>query len=288
MAFVLSCCSDGTHSDQYQVLVPQQSVLRPSSYEDALFADSLPSALDQGIEEEYLDSMQTDDPLADLEVAWAAPMSESNVELALEDSIGVPFVPENCVQSYMTIEKDSGVGVDISPHDGATRLIGKIKAGPIEKWNNTRGPDAVDVVQRGDRITAVNGATGEANLLLDRMREDSTLHMVIRRLLQFRCALARPQVMHSTQSLGFHVSEAPESEGLRVDAIEPGSAAMELNRRVGAELEIRPGDIIVEVNDCVGDLVMLRALLDDFKVRHYILLVRRPREAIAHTSTITA
>jgi hypothetical protein len=264
------CLSDDHVSgyDQHILVTQLDTNMRDVAFSrfdefDSVFAD----------QEEELSVLDPTEAKLRAAAALAAPMSDNHVELSFEADTSVPFVPPNCLQFYMTFEKHLGIGVDISPHDGKTLLIGRIKPGPIAIWNANREATAVDRVRRGDRIVEVNGATGDAALLLERMRLDKMLHITIRRLLEIRATLhVTPQNSH-----GLRYRDDASGSGLLIEAVTHG-AAMDVNRRVGAEMEIRPGDLVVSVNGVAGDCRRLRSQLTDSSARQLQLVLRRPRE----------
>lgn len=184
------------------------------------------------------------------------------------------FDKKGRIEFNMHIQKapfGPGLGVNISPHDGITLLIGRVKSGPVKNWNRDRGTDALDVVQRGDRIVAVNSVSGDAGMLLNTLRAESQLCITISRLMEFKAKVKR----HGNEDLGLDLQEVG-TEKLLVEAVGPGLVA-EGNRRVGVELEIREGDTLQSVDGISNDARRMRAALETLeRGREIELLVRRP------------
>merc|ERR1712216_1006012 len=74
--------------------------------------------------------------------------------------------PKNYTFQVNIQRQPAGMGLDLSPHDGHTLLVGKIRPGPVQEWNQQRGSSGMDRVRPGDRITAGNGVTGDSGDIL--------------------------------------------------------------------------------------------------------------------------
>lgn len=170
----------------------------------------------------------------------------------------------------LTIEKRSsgGLGVDLSPHDGSTLLVGQVKPGPLVEWNQRAGPDNPQQVLRGDRVVAVNGVEKNAEDILNRMRVDSVLTFTFRRLLDFNITVPR----RHGEPLGLIIADTGST--LKVTRVDAGPVE-DTNIRNGAELEVRPGDEICEVNGISGTgqalMAVMRAAAD------VVLRIIRPK-----------
>lgn len=137
-------------------------------------------------------------------------------------------------------KKCNGLGVDLSPHDGRTLLVGKLRQGAFHDWNISRPAGAADIVRPGDRIVAVNGVTADSEDILSKMRKDTFLSFTIRRLLDFNVRVPRSSGEH----LGLWAVDTGAT--LRVTRVERGPAE-NANRSFGAEL-IVAGDEIYSCN----------------------------------------
>lgn len=139
----------------------------------------------------------------------------------------------------------SSLGLDVSPHDGTSMLIGNIKDGPVWRWNQAPGRNNYHVVQRGDRILEVNGVSGESNKLFEAMRRgDGMMTARISRLMEFQ--ISRFRLQPGADSLGL---ELVVRGGQLIVTGLGGAVVLALNRRIGAETEIRVGDRILQVNE---------------------------------------
>lgn len=70
------------------------------------------------------------------------------------------------------------VGLDVDWGDMDKLRITKIKEGLVLKWNQS---NPSQVVQAGDVIMEINGIKGDAKMLLEAVKNNSTLNMVIHR-----------------------------------------------------------------------------------------------------------
>lgn len=166
-----------------------------------------------------------------------------------------------------TEKRAGGLGLDLSPHDGATLLIGKVKHGPMLDWNEEHGAEVL--VQRGDRIVAVNGVSGNSEELLEHLRRDRALTITMRRLLDFSVNVVRLQ----SESLGIFLEDAGAT--MRVTRLVSGPVA-DANKRNGVELEVRPGDEIYEANGVAGSGAQIFEALR--KATAVTLRIRRPQQ----------
>eukprot|EP00929_Paragymnodinium_shiwhaense_P123379 TRINITY_DN97183_c0_g1_i1.p1 TRINITY_DN97183_c0_g1~~TRINITY_DN97183_c0_g1_i1.p1 ORF type:complete len:162 (+),score=38.61 TRINITY_DN97183_c0_g1_i1:113-598(+) len=83
----------------------------------------------------------------------------------------------------VNIKKRPGarLGIDIDLSDGVTLLIETVNTGLISEWNDADGATLGKKVQSGDRIVAVNGKSGDAQILADRCVKDDVLDLTLRR-----------------------------------------------------------------------------------------------------------
>jgi len=70
------------------------------------------------------------------------------------------------------------LGVDVDWADGRTLYVKSVQPGAVADWN--RGRPAEEGVQPGDRIVAVNGYGGDAQVMIGECRSRSTIHLRIR------------------------------------------------------------------------------------------------------------
>jgi len=69
------------------------------------------------------------------------------------------------------------LGIEIDHADGKTLSIDAVTGGLAEKWN-VENPGKV--LQQGDRIIEINGAAGDALLLMEECRQNKVLEMLVR------------------------------------------------------------------------------------------------------------
>lgn len=168
------------------------------------------------------------------------------------------------------IEKDvGGLGLDITAHDGTTMLIGQVKDGPMTRWNSvvTGTGGSFQVVRRGDRIIEANEAKGDAASILAVLRSAKSLGLKISRLMEFRIS-----AFDTMGNLGVEF-DTESTKDFIVKAVNDGTMRSR-NRVIGAEMELRPGDRVLEVNGTAGDAPALTELIS--KHTTIELLVRRP------------
>mmetsp|Transcript_14560 Transcript_14560/g.30520 ORF Transcript_14560/g.30520 Transcript_14560/m.30520 type:complete len:253 (+) Transcript_14560:83-841(+) len=134
------------------------------------------------------------------------------------------------------------VGLDLDVKDGITAVVTVVWPGPVQSWNLAHGDLEV---RPNDRILSVNGASGDVQLLLDRLREDAELEMLLRRPTEFRASAT------SRRSLGVTVGYAPCGTSLLVDQVSERGLLTEWNDANPGQ-EVRPRDRIVEVNRVRG------------------------------------
>lgn len=167
--------------------------------------------------------------------------------------------------------KGESLALVISAYDGRTLLVGKVKDGPVERWNSQQCRRPELRIRRGDRITGVNGHSGDSDELLRAARAD-VLALTVRRLLEFTVTLEH-QGLTGSPLLSLELEDVPAG-GCVVTGISKGlvSAA---NQRTSADRELRPGYQILQVNGTdthCADTV--RRLTSDFGTLE--LRVRRP------------
>lgn len=155
-----------------------------------------------------------------------------------------PPDPEDYVEFDAALDKTGGrrLGLDISAYDGTTLLIGKVKPGPVEKWNLENAGRSERVICRGDRVVEVNGVSRDSDGLLGAARADF-LNVKIRRLMAFTVTIE----YNGFDALGLQFADAPGGQGVVVSLVERG-VAEETNELNPADVEIRPGDRVIQFN----------------------------------------
>lgn len=136
----------------------------------------------------------------------------------------------------------SVAGLDLDPQDGVTAVVTAVRAGLVLAWNITHKHLEV---RPNDRILSVNGERGDASKLLERLRHDTQLTILLRRPREFRVSVA------AKRNLGMTVSYAPQGTSLVVDVVNHrGLLQVWNNANPGREVMVH--DRIVEVNGVRG------------------------------------
>lgn len=147
------------------------------------------------------------------------------------------------IEFVVRVEKDeSEVGVDVLQHDSETLLINRVKSGPILRWNRSH-PELS--VRQGDRIVEVNFWRGNSNRMISLMRSERSLRLVLRRLVEVRVMVERPD----SGLLGLEIAQAARS--LKILRVGDGPFKR-WNQSVTFDLQVQPTDNIIEVNGIRG------------------------------------
>jgi len=165
------------------------------------------------------------------------------------------------------VEKTGSLGLHIEKGEKGqtTILIGRVKnEGPIKAWNDARGRDPSELVARGDRIVEVNGARGDMQEILKTLSTSTSLNITISRLMEFRV-----MNLPNDGPLGIEFDQKIK-KNLVIKAIGEGSAH---DWKLKPDCELRPLDMILEVNGEVGDASQLKDALR--KTKLLTLLVKR-------------
>lgn len=151
--------------------------------------------------------------------------------------------PGDFIEFEAVLDKTGGqkLGLDISAYDGKTLLVGKVKPGPVEKWNWQNAGRSDQRIARGDRIVAVNGVRDDSDGLLNAARAD-VLCVTVRRLIEFVVAIE----CNGYDSLGLDFADSA-GQGVVVSHVD-GGVAEETNELNPADLEVRPGDLVLQFN----------------------------------------
>lgn len=210
------------------------------------------------------------DVSADAEAVVADHTRRSNIVIAEE-------APETWQQPLRSktrefdirIEKDhegQGMGLDISTQDGRTLLIGRVREGPVGRWNDNLGDrDCFEYVRNGDRIVQVNGSRS-CDGMLAAVKTADVLSIQISRMVEFEVTVFR------ADRIGLQVDHA-ETDMLIVRGLTDGPIK-EMNKTLSIDFEIRPGDQIAEVNGISGPAKdLMNAIHSASTLR---LLIKRP------------
>jgi len=139
-------------------------------------------------------------------------------------------------------ERESSAGLALDPKDSCSAVVISVWPGPVQAWNMANRDREV---RPNDRIISVNGARGDVQLILDRLREDQDLEIVLRRPTEFRVLVA------AKRSLGITVRYAPHGTSLLVDRVNQHGLVKVWNMAY-PDHEVQVHDRIVEVNGIRG------------------------------------
>lgn len=173
----------------------------------------------------------------------AVPLSNTDTqaslpEMATELQDG-EFLVDICKNS-------DGLGLEIESINGML-LVAKLKQGPMTAWNATNVGDPDLVVRAGDRIISVNGTRGDSTVLIDELKRDSRLRLLMRHAREFRVDIDK-----AGRDLGICVISGNvkldmlKISGLRSGVVEDWGLA-----NPGSEVLV--GDRIIEVNGISND-----------------------------------
>lgn len=197
----------------------------------------------------HLCSSQVPPPLPS-ELPWEEPVPGSQKELEFE------IVLERCGAG-----EGRELGVDVMHHE-QTLLISMIHAGLLQAWNRAH-PDRY--TQPGDQIVEVNGLRGSSDFLVDTIRSEMSLHVRIRRLLEFSVSVRK------AGRLGLDVAQHGRS--LRILHISLGPF-QDWNEEMGIDRHVRVSDHVVEANGVRGTASELLAAIRGSEERVELVLRR--------------
>lgn len=155
-------------------------------------------------------------------------------------------------EHHVIVDKDGGeLGLDVMQQDGAL-IVSRIKTGPLTVWNQHHQDASVS---RGDRIVEVNGHRGSAQELITAIKAASSLRLVLGRVEEFRVTIQRAQ---GVRHLGLEITQHPQC--LQVLSLSEGPV-QRWCQSVEPELQVLPGDLIVEVNGERGTCAQILGVL---------------------------
>jgi hypothetical protein len=144
----------------------------------------------------------------------------------------------------------SDLGLDIDSSDGKTLLILKVREGPVKDWNGRSHRDLK--VRHLDRITEVNGVSGDSSRLQDIIKaERDLLLLTIKRSKEFNVSLdknAHGQSAHA--KIGLDIVHSG-MESLLIKRVKDGMVS-DWNQK-NPDQTIHVGDRIVQINGKRGD-----------------------------------
>jgi len=221
LMFAACCCSDQSHGDVVSVETSASSVPIPK-VTDIDESDTQPTKII-----EHDSQLGVPAPAVAQIKEKPAPAFDTGQEI---------------VEFEATFDKSGGekLGLDISAYDGKTLLVGKVKPGPVERWNMQHAGRWEKCILRGDRVIEINGVTGDSDELLGAARSD-VLNVTMRRRVEFAVVLEHK----ANESFGLDFQDA--SGRVVISRMGEGVAA-DTNQCNPADMEVRPGDQVLQLN----------------------------------------
>jgi len=143
------------------------------------------------------------------------------------------------------VKNGEELGLDVLQQDWQTLLISRVKDGPLMEWNLSHPERSVC---QGDRIIEVNGQRGNSEELIAAIRGGRSLHLMVRRLLEFCVTVWRP-VGGAGSRLGLEVAQ--QARCLRILQVTDG-LLRRWNAGVAFDLRVQAGDSVIEVDGIRG------------------------------------
>lgn len=162
------------------------------------------------------------------------------------------------------------IGVEVDRSDGSCLKIERIaKDGLVQQWNRIN-PHVE--VKEGDTIISVNGVRGNAEDMVNRIKKDAILGLVVRGERGVEKREFAVTVQQRTEKVGIDV-DLTNGSTLVVESVNGGLIA-EWNRNNKND-QIRVGDQIISVNGASGDA---QELVDICKGENILLMVIKKRD----------
>lgn len=164
----------------------------------------------------------------------------------------LPRTDPNMFYVCIVAVQEKGVGLDLDLLDDTGIMINDVLGGAAKCWNGRADPD--HQMRYGDRIMEVNGTRGSSQDHLERIRDEGSLQMWIK-----RPVVVRVSGDLALDALGLVVTYAPDGRTLLIQEIKSGIVK---NWNVdNPNLTVQEHDRIVEVNGVTGLAAELMALL---------------------------
>jgi len=154
------------------------------------------------------------------------------------------------------LKDGDGAGLEIESVNGML-LVAKLKRGPMARWNASHAHEPRAMVRIGDRILKVNGVEGDGNLLIDELKKDKHLTLVLR-----HAQLFKVEVEKGSRELGMCVVGGNvKLDMLKISALRDG-VIQQWKSESGWEVQV--GDRITTVNGVSGDP---QAMLEELQAK---------------------
>lgn len=264
------CCANEEDGNNVMIIADQASPGTREVEEEEEEEDRRPHAVvNYGVFDDPDDVEPLPPPPAPMEQASSEPSAA--LLPVVKPSPGDPSFPKTR-DFVVQIDKQGGsMGIDISAHDGKTLLVGRIKDGGIDRWNQHAG-QSYERVRRGDRIIECNSSGDNSDTILQALKSNDRLELRIRRVTEFRVAFVCKGKVLGIDTLGLEADLNREDKLIVKEVLD--GPLRDLNKKNKADLEIGKGDEIAEVNGTTGDAKTLLDILQ--KVGPMQVLIRRP------------
>lgn len=174
------------------------------------------------------------------------------VKVKMADQECPPPVPqaEVTISVARNPKKKKLIGLDLDISDGNYLYVTDVKAGPFHDYNQNSKPS--EQLKPGDFIIQVNGFTGTAKQLYDKVQKEESWNLVVRRPDEVRVAIDKKE---TKKSLGL-VFKKPSGNALLISEVGEGPFQEWNNTNAGKEVRI--GDRIVAVGSYRGKATALQ------------------------------
>lgn len=205
------------------------------------------------------------------------------------ESDGYPAEPPQEFAIALTNTTRSTLGIDFDLQDGKSVFVRDLRAGIVDSYNGTATSN--NAIQPGDFIVKVNQAEGNAVQMLEALKSNIRLELVVRRPIDFVVAIAipdfdfedskgrkkkggactcGPQADSNAPKNKYGVDfKNPTGMNLVVMKVLEGGPVEDWNNRY-PEAEVRPGDRVTAVNGEKGqaeDMLRIIQASDRFQMR---------------------
>jgi len=155
------------------------------------------------------------------------------------------------------VEKDptKPVGLDLDTQDRKTLYVLAVNAGPFQAYNENVKPS--EQLHAGDVIVRANGVEGDIAKLLQVMKKDAKLKLLVRRSTEVRVVADRRD---PKMALGLEFPAKPTGSTLLITAVVQG--AFQLWNEGHRDEQVLAGDRIVEVGGKPGTAAELARRLE--------------------------
>jgi len=171
------------------------------------------------------------------------------------------------------------LGLTIDTQDGKLLYVTGIEAGPFIDYNRTASP--AHQVMPTDFIVSANGTTGSASALLEKLKQDNVLNLVLSR------AVVVPVVIEKTGALGVEFPPAPSGTALVITKIVEGAFKQYNDNTKDENMKVLVGDRIVAVQGKEGRALDIMNNLNQSKGKFQLKLHRPAKRVESDQTTLS-